>query len=381
MVETIKEMIERIKQPRKLSPSNWRYRLLHWVMGVDHKNYKDGWLYKYQNYFYRAYCPLFWATIILLVTLPITFPAKMLIAGARVLTYFAIYAFGPACSFVKRQALKLRDLLDELEARWRETRRPLTKEEIEALDEEARAEFLQKQIAKDRKRLIAVLTELPQLRDKFTDFWDFVKTDMDAIGVNQAKELFAKISDQLNKAEAKVKARQAKIKAFILASLHVTNVLMRVGAYVAALVALVGGCYLMVDVVLPLVWVGLKWVGGCIAYVFSMRLHEDFWPWFFRIVGWGLSICFGLITGCALGYAAYKAIRSKPMRQAMAKTGKIAFPPLSIFISVIRALVFSVRTGFAIAAEFVVTLFAENCPPIILVEEEEEELEAISEHA
>ena len=414
MVEMIKEMIERVKQPRKLSPSNWRYRLLHWVAGVDHKNYKDGWLYKYQNYFYRAYCPLFWATIILLVTLPITFPVKLLITGVRVLAYFTVYAFGPACRFVKAQFVRFGAWLGEIEARWQEFRRPLTQEEIDALDEEAKAELKAKMLAKDRKFLIEALTHVPEFRTDFEKFWNYAQHNFEVLTETPAKELFVKVASQITKAEEKIKARQAKIKAFILASLHITNILMRIGAYVAAqiglngpevagrivnpassrvraaclvakwssfLVALIGGIYVMFDVVLPLAWIGLKWLGAGIAYLFSMQLHADFWPWFFRMLGWIISVGFGVITGGVLGYMLYKSVRSEPMKRAIAKTGKIAMPPLSIFVSVVKALVSSVRTGVAIAIEFTATLFAENCPPIILVEEEEEEIEAISEHA
>lgn len=73
-------MFELIKAERKLSYSNWRYRLLHWTFGVEVKNnilINKG--PRLPNFLYTHYCPLFHLTNILLVLSPIILVYKLLI--------------------------------------------------------------------------------------------------------------------------------------------------------------------------------------------------------------------------------------------------------------------------------------------------------------
>lgn len=88
-------MFELIKAERKLSYSNWRYRLLHWTFDIKVKNnVLRGPLLP--QYLYTHYCPLFHLTNILFVLSPLILLFKLLfkflyyigICGTKILESF-----------------------------------------------------------------------------------------------------------------------------------------------------------------------------------------------------------------------------------------------------------------------------------------------------
>ncbi len=69
-------LIERIKGERRLPFDHWRYRLLHWVFGINPTRAKDS---KLPSFLYEHYCPLFHVTNTFVVMLPLIIFVKILI--------------------------------------------------------------------------------------------------------------------------------------------------------------------------------------------------------------------------------------------------------------------------------------------------------------
>lgn len=64
-------MLELIKGEKKLSFKNWRYRLLHWTLGVSPKDESEGVDKGVPRFLYTHYCPLFHLTNLLVLVFPL----------------------------------------------------------------------------------------------------------------------------------------------------------------------------------------------------------------------------------------------------------------------------------------------------------------------
>lgn len=71
-------MLEYIKEDRSLSFSNWRYKILHWFLGVNPKNVQEATERdEVPRMFYTHYCPLFHLSNLIAIFLPLVVLIKI----------------------------------------------------------------------------------------------------------------------------------------------------------------------------------------------------------------------------------------------------------------------------------------------------------------
>lgn len=165
-------MLEYIKQDRSLSFNNWRYRLLHWTLGVNPVDQCDAENKGVPGMFYTHYCPLFHFTNLVAIFLPFVILLKI-------------------THFVVKQAINLRN-------KYKSYKSYKSVEDF---------------IAEEHKTLLQYMKKYPD--NDFQETWYLLKYDIAYsklyISEEEAREFYNKYSENIKK-HAALRAEKTKLR-------------------------------------------------------------------------------------------------------------------------------------------------------------------------
>jgi len=318
-----KSMLNSIVTERKMSLNHWRYRVLHWYFGVTEEGYGSN----VPRYFYTHYCPLFHFTNLVVLFLPI-------IVMWRVMKYVVTHAIFPLFDAIAESFRKAK------QNRASSTSTP-TKPQFSFL-------FVLKKYSDNG-------TDTKVDFDVFFEFahcYGFDRQDKETY-----KAKFDVLYPQLVAAAERRKARALKMKERVQFWVRFSSVFIKWGLYAtyAALAA-------------SLVWFFATCGGTGISWFWYLMTAVD-WLWVGRA-----SLGF-LLAGTFMIATVYIQKRFKVFNLFFEGVGFVTSPILSPVGHAIVATGTGISNGLSAIGEFIAVFFEENCPPITIVSEEEEEIE------
>lgn len=315
-----------IKAPRQLSFANWRYRILHWAFGVTPESPAESPLPKF---LYTHYCPLFHLTNLILLGLPLVIVAKVSWVVGR--TVFRGLEWMKSKHDFRVAARKAANPQAEIAKTVAEMFKMMVKDTTFSFDF-----FWQDSGHKTGDS-----------KESWKERWDRHRADLAA-----AKEVASK--------------RAEKRRERIIFWSHVSGVVFRGAFYVGAAAAIVFTAYTMIFYAIP--W---SFSVACSGWDFLCGLATS--NWLDGLLTALKCLCIGAVCVAGLAGGVWFVRRygnadvGKPMMAAV--TG--AFSPVK---QAGGGLLNWTKGAVDGGAEFASMFFAENCPPITIVDEIDEQL-------
>ena len=216
-------------------------------------------------------------------------------------------------------------------------------------------------------------------------FWKNHSHRFIQIGKHEAKELYTTLHERYLVQSAKERARQARNRAFFAKLAHASSVAFKIGLnllYVALAIGLVAGTYYAA----PPVWSFLVWVFFGIGDIFMWLggVIKDGWNWMAAwisdttwndvkpFVMWGSSIVAGITVAFLMISASVKLKLGSAIAEGAIQTGTAFAPIVSFGWMIVSASFRFVRHCSRNVVDFISVFYEENCPPITIVNSEEE---------
>ncbi len=340
-------LIGAIKAERKLTLNHWRYKLLHWTFGCSDVTSKDD--SKLPKYLYTHYCPLFHMTNLLLLVSPVT-------AVIRIVLWFLHNAVFPVLCAIG----DLAELLKESFIRARRKAQEAPPKQVPVSIQRSR----------ELKTLKKLIWEEPFYHDDFDYFWECNSRSFQTITEDEARRFHGQI------VAAHTAWREAKERreAFF-------NRLISIGDFVGRILLPVMGIVLVVGIAFSLylsapyiaaffVWCGngLLFIVETIAHFCSVTLVNWLETYTLPILVVAAFSCAIVAALVGMGYSvhrwvwpAVKCVSKPPLMLA----GHLACSSFYVFCNTISMVI-----------EFCSDFYANNCPPITIVENKKKPLYA-----
>lgn len=335
-------MLDFIHRERKMSFNHWRYRLLHWVLEEEAETPERSHL---PQSLYKHYCPLFWLTNLFVVLLPVIITLK--VASFLVTTFspLLINFSSYLCSLLPKKAEK----------------------EKKKTKEESAEAVINKQKDKLRKKIpgfIAMWLDARPDEDSFLDFYNFISDksydiDFPYIGDLSEEEfkesfdsLYPKVKARLEDIKKKRNERQARINVWIVWA----EPIFKIFAYAIAATFAIGVIWFLIKFV-PF------FIGGVIWFVSSF-FSIDF-AFCFYLLFVATLIVAAMVGIIALVFLVFKGLK------------KPAYALVDIMGAAAESTFSAIGHQFNCLLQFFADFYANSCPPINIVSEEDEAVENI----
>lgn len=336
-------ILDSIKGTRKLSFNHWRYRLLHWAFNVKNPDPKNPASTGMPKFLYTHFCPLFHLTNLIAILSPVILCIKVLAVIGR-----AIVA---GCEAIPMD--KIAKLFSWLKLPKRDPNAPKPER---------------------RKRSAAVETRFTVDRccewdDKhdFNYFYAFYCGNYETLTREQVEAVYKEYMPKVIEARQRAKARKDKLRERLIFWTNFSRVFIKWTLNVFYFVLTLGVLYGLYLAAGP-VWTFVSWVGGGIYWLFTdTGSLESAW-FILKGVFWTALITGVFVSLFRIGFMQRFA---EVACDGMAKLA----PPFYL----IGRLFGWIIDGWNHVIEFCKMFYEENCPPIVLVSEEEAAVEAVAE--
>lgn len=340
-------MLSLLKQERRLSYSHWRYRLLHWCFAQEPPAVCSDPDTKLPKFLYTHYCPLFHLTNVLVLVAPFILAVRLAIAGVML----GVGLLDNLASIVRYIKPKIYAAIEPL--------LPKAKEKPPVVKKALKPEVL-------RTKLLRLLTkhELWRNWDNFVGnctLYDGMKEDFG----EEVQRIHSVCQQLIKEAEERFAARRkAQAERFAFA-INASRMCLK-GVFSAILVmVIIFILYATAFWIVPALWIGIIWI---------TRL-----PW--GIISEVAAYTIGMLVSVFL--VAYLIVRlrlperlieSRALNATVDGINTIGegFPIVGRAIAAPFVWLGKIVSAFA---DFVSMFYEDNCPPIIIVSEEEDALE------
>lgn len=330
------EALKSIKSEKKMSLNHWRYRILHWAFGCRPKTQ---WASPLPRFLYTHYCPLFHLTNLIILFSPIILMVKMIIGLVFV---------GGSIVMVCANASS------RLHARFRP---PV--ETTPETEEKIRARYLQK----CRNTLPKYMAKLhPRYLVDFDTFWGRYLDEYWQwhISKGDVEEIYNFFLPKIHEAQERAEEKRERTRERIVFWVNFSRVFVKF---------LLNATYLVVAGLLAYAtwlwgWPVAKFIGSFIATVFVSFFTFDFlgFLWFVFMLSAQISIACIVLGAVVIG--CYKFVPFRKACLAVVTPVAVSMEALGGFIEYLGGLFYS-------AYEFVGLFYEQNCPPIVIVKDEE----------
>lgn len=324
-------MLSSIATERKMSLSHWRYRVLHWYFEVSKE---DGYGHNVPRYFYTHYCPLFHFTNLVILFLPI-------ILTWKVTKYIVKNTVVPACGAMAESIRR---------AKERRAVSAATTSVSEPKETKPRHSFI---------FCLKKYTDNGDIKEtKFERFFDFIQCyGFDAKDRELYEAKFNELYPKLIAAAERRQARAIKMRERVQFWVNFSSVFIKWLLY-AGYAALAAG----------VVWFCAAFGGTGVGWFWYLMTEVDW----LAVAHYSLGF---LLFGVFIVASVYIQKRFKVFNFFFNSVGAVLSPILNPIGSAIVAVAEGIGNGLASIGEFIRVFFEENCPPITIVSDEEEEIE------
>lgn len=326
--------LESIKGERKLSLNHWRFRILHWCFSVT---YEKSTL---PNFLYTHYCPLFHLTNLIAIFSPLIFVVKLtwsLIFQSFKILFSILFFF--------------ESVLKRIFTKKEKPAKKLSKEEEIRVNKN-----------KEIKFIYNVLKNYDEGHD-FKYFWYHNGCQFNILEKNEIKEIVESYLSKLIDAKKRSEERKKRFQNQMVFFVNFSRVFIKGFLNVFYFALFLTVAYATVKWILPGLYYGLLQA----AELFKLLLT-------FNWLKFGSDSVYWFIRGCAVALAMYVAFKIVKLLVDV-PVFKKALVPFSLIGSVILAFGKWIDNLLCNIIEFVSMFYEENCPPIVLVSEEEAEIE------
>lgn len=318
----LRYLIDAIKSEKKLSFKHWRYRLLHWTFNV-----KNPPSFQLPHFLYTHYCPLFHLTNILLLCVPFTLAIKMFIgflnSTCNIVNYFG-------------------NIMDK-SSRKRTIQR--------YLEENNPSNAVQQKLF-----IINYIKNNPE--DNLDEFFRYVNgvrigtTDfLSCLDNDKITEIWNGYKDRIEKARIKAELKRKLLRERITQLVNISQVFIKLFINLVYIALFCGIIYVLWHIAIP-VWECLKFL---VALILSIDILS-----FIQFLFSATMIC---ISALIISLITIK------IGQTYVTT------PLKLVGKAFEACLLRIYNANSSIMEFIAVFYEENCPPIIIVSDEESKIE------
>lgn len=325
-----KNFISSLKGEKQLSYNHWRYRLLHWAFDVEDPKRSH-----LPRMLYTHYCPLFHVTNIIALAFPI-------IVAARLVTVALVTMFKVAHAI--RQSIPKRKLVEESSS--------------EELTEASRARRRSIEI----KQLVKALKGIEDLDTwDFAYFWRHDGGDFLVLTEEEARTKAEEIKAKIEAAREIQRIKREKLRDRIVFWSNFSRVFIKGALNVAYVAAFIGVGYLTLFKAVPFAF----WL---------LTLAATFNPVPMLLFMAKVLAVFAAIAGTIFGLIAIGAKIKDPLAEGVSASVDVVWKPISFMGGVTASVVNYSFDVFGNIKSFISVFYEENCPPINIVDEEDEEV-------
>jgi hypothetical protein len=323
-------ILSSIKEDKKLSFNHWRYRLLHWCFNVENPDPKFIGCTGLPKFLYTHYCPLFHLTNLIAILSPLVLLIKS----------FGVIFRAMGAVWDKVDLSWIGEFLNKIMPK------PTLKEPEVYVPTKA-----------DEKRYF--LKHLVGWHGSFQEFWNNYNSKFTLLAQEEVEALFNEYYPQVEQARVDRENRQKRMREILIFWTNFSRVFIKWTmnvAYIAISLAFLYVCCLA--------------VGPVITFFVSVY---DFIIWLFTDIGSLkiLSIIGKILLYMMLGSSFVWVLAKTNILDTFFGACYRGFvfisPPFYLFV----ALWEWICAGFKSVEEFVSMFYEENCPPIVLISEEE----------
>jgi hypothetical protein len=341
-------ILESIKGERKLSFNHWRFRLLHWCFGVEAPQ-KGLYHTELPRFLYTHFCPLFHITNLIAILSPLILLIKII--------KVVVLAIAHATA-----SIPLTRLLENLRKRMPESSTP----DAPPKPSEQEKPTMTKQ--KARRAIITSLVEWTSPQDRFEHFWNSKGCDYaSVIDKKEVESLYLEYTVKFAEAKKRSEARKKKIRENMIFWSNFSRIFIKwaLNIFYGALV--LGVLYVLYIIASP-VWDVLCWIGGGFHYLFTNEGSLDTLLIVGKVAIWAAVFIASMTLLIRIGWLQKFG---DALYTGMCKVS----PPFYLFGKFLDW----IASGFGNVIDFCKMFYEENCPPIILIDEEEAVVEAVAE--
>lgn len=317
-------MFESIHEPRHLSLKHWRLRTVNWFFGAEQGVMSDD----VPAYFYKHYCPTFHFTNLVVLFVPLVIVAKVVIFCLVRGLFPLIEAIGSALKKGKSGSSE--------------------KEKVEPIN------------------LVELIQGVWNWEDEgftFETFWD--RRGFIMLKENDDKEYWRERYEAIvvKREAAKLRAeeKKRKMQARLTFWINFSSVFVKWVLYVVYAGLIAGSGYMAIN-----------FGGGALSWFWGMLFGTD-WINVLMYSG-GFIACVTALATFVWAAEKYSWL-GKTVDFIGDAIGAVTRPILLPILSAIMALLGGLAVCFETSVEFVEMFFAENCPEIIIVSDEDEQIE------
>lgn len=345
-------MWEAVKGPKRMSLSHWRYRLLHWCFNVDPAVSPEK--SPLPEFLYTHYCPLFHLTNLIALLFPAVIAAKLTLVVCIAFCRAAIWMVENADEFYVR-----------VRCRWRLRRRAET--EDESADKIAARQA--RTLARERAAWIAHVRKYAYRCCATWDFHDawFRARSFEMLSAAEGREIFDELLPKLREAHERNKARRDRLRQRMIFWVNFSHDLFKWVFYVLYAVMAVAAVFGFGYVLL-----GLSSL--MISVVTWLATFDPIPTLIFLATVLGKMLIFGFSLALPI-YAIWRFKLFGVCGNVVADAARAVAMPLSLVGAVASAPFRWIYGAAKSAAEFAAIFYEENCPPIIIVSDDEADLD------
>ena len=323
--EAYKGFLASIKDEKYLSYDHWRYRLLHWVFNVEDP--KESSL---PDSLYTHYCPLFHLTNILALALPIIMAGKMIVVGFST----------------------MRTVIRNIRDSRRKKEKPVKKADDEALKQEE-LKGIKKDLASNSLDYVQTYTDFDKYWDFCEGFYYWEKEEL--------REKYKVIHEKVLRYKLLEKERKDRLRARIVFWVNFSRGFIKTFLNVFYVGLFLGVAYFFTFEVVPVMASMVKWL-------FTVS-------WLPVLIVLAKATGIGaLVLGSLYGLWKMGSKVSGPLADGATKTLSIISIPFSLSIQIMSGIFgYAGKMGDHVG-EFISVFYEENCPPIKIVDEVEQEI-------
>lgn len=328
-------IFESIKSEKKMSFSHWRYRTLHWCFSEDADRPSQSNL---PDFLYTHYCPLFHLTNLIIVLLPLIILAKITI--------------GICTGLVKVVAfIRLREIAERIAKFCKGKAKPQS---------EPTEEYCKALALKEEKKILLKLMLTTSHEYEFEAFWDAFGRGCIYFQKEQAEQFYITRMPRIVAAKKSAAERKEKMRQRLIFWTNFSQVF-------------------------------LKWFFNilyvCLALLVSWVLWQVIPPGFFAVVNFikflmtfnpiPMFLFIGKMVGifAAIAILLYGFWRSRVSRKCLDAIGSSVLavsPPFALLGQWFVLPLKWISQTCANTTEFIRMFYRENCPPIVIVSDEDE---------
>lgn len=327
--------LESIKGEKKLSLNHWRFRILHWCFSTTKEDSK------LPNFLYTHYCPLFHLTNLIAIFSPLIFVVKLTwFVLAQILKIIFNIAFFIESAFKKFH----------LRSKEKPAKKLSAEEEI----------LVNKN--KEIKHIYNIIKNYDEDHD-FKYFWYHNGGCFNVLEKNEVKEIVENYLDKLINAKKRARERKEKFQSQMVFFVNFSRIFIKGFLNVFYFALFLTVLYSTIKWILP----GLYYGALQTVDLFKLLLT-------FNWLKFGSDSIYWFIRGCAVLLAVFVIVKIAQFL-IVVPIFKKALIPFSLIGNIILAFGKWIDNLLSNAIEFISMFYEENCPPIVIVSDEEAEIE------